>query len=461
MRARQIATSSKKPSRLARFAADTRGNVFIIMAFSMIPLTAATGMAIDYSRAARLQTKVNSAADAAALAAVTTPMMSQTTHLAAEAAGKMFISQVGALNGMTWKETLRATPTVTTTLTTYTLDFGAFKVVVTDTDITGLTRVATVSYDALSDNAFKGVLGLSKSGIGGSATAKAKIAPNIDFFMLLDVSSSMALPITSAGIASMKKMTGGCAFACHQSNPDTTEGTRQYVNGKLVDFYTAAHNAGIVLRVDNGKTAIQDTIDRAVETMASNKATYRFSISTFAKASNFNNLANIYSTLADARSQAGTAQAVIVKKNDSGWDRQTEHDDSLAKAAALMPLASGNGSRKPGMTPQSILFLVTDGMRDEDRSGRQLGAILQTQCTAIKARLNTRIAVLYTTYDPASIAGDDWSQRNVAGRLPDLAPALKACASPDLFFEVTTDQSISDAMRKLFDAATNTARITQ
>ena len=64
---------------LKRLCRDNRGNVLMIMGFAILPITFATGMAIDYARAARLQTKLNAAADAAALAAVTLPMMDQTT----------------------------------------------------------------------------------------------------------------------------------------------------------------------------------------------------------------------------------------------------------------------------------------------------------------------------------------------------------------------------------------------
>ena len=58
---------------LRRLRDNRRGNVLIIMGFATIPLTFATGMTIDYSQAARLQTKLDTAADAAALAAVTLP----------------------------------------------------------------------------------------------------------------------------------------------------------------------------------------------------------------------------------------------------------------------------------------------------------------------------------------------------------------------------------------------------
>lgn len=56
--------------RLGRRLACNRGNVTMLFGFAIIPLTFATGMAIDYTRAMTLQTRLNVAADAAALAAV-------------------------------------------------------------------------------------------------------------------------------------------------------------------------------------------------------------------------------------------------------------------------------------------------------------------------------------------------------------------------------------------------------
>jgi len=108
-----------------------------------------------------------------------------------------------------------------------------------------------------------------------------------------------------------------------------------------------------------------------------------------------------------------------------------------------------------------VLFLVTDGMRDELRSnGKPEIAIDTVPCSTIKAR-GVRIAVLYTEYLPESLTGDDWSQTNIAPYLYKVEPALQACSSPGLYTKVSTDQDISAAMAALFQNAVATARITQ
>ena len=60
---------SKCSSLLHRFRSDARGNVAVITALTAIPLCAAGGIAIDYSRASLVRTFLQAEADSAALAA--------------------------------------------------------------------------------------------------------------------------------------------------------------------------------------------------------------------------------------------------------------------------------------------------------------------------------------------------------------------------------------------------------
>ena len=119
------------------------------------------------------------------------------------------------------------------------------------------------------------------------------------------------------------------------------------------------------------------------------------------------------------------------------------------------------GSGIDNQAPQGVMFIVTDGMRDEARTnGRPEVAIDTTLCDAIKAR-NIRIAVLYTEYLREAMDNDSWSQKNVAPYLYQVEPALQKCASPGLYTKVTTDQDIFAAMDGLFQSAVATARITR
>ena len=458
-----------------RLMADRRGNVLMIMGFATIPLTFSTGMAIDYTQASRLRTKLNAVADASALAAVTDPMMHKSRNDAALAALNMFSSQSTGLKGLTYSLT---GPRVTNTGTSTTYDYGALKVVITQSDASGLDRTAVVSYSAQSVNSFGKILGMATLPIGGASTTTAKVAPDIDFYVMLDVSSSMALPTTTAGINFMRSKTvrypndagnthrvdnpNGCAFACHQSNPDNP--AIKDGSGKMIDYYAFAHLNGYELRIDAGKRAIVDMMTKAQQMSVTNKADYRFAMSTFSRASDFKEVVKLPASggamnYPAAKTQVATAETVAVEMHSSYYDRQTEHSDSMIKQQNLMPSAPGFGTGAAGDPPQAMMFLITDGMRDEERGGRQMGPMPEDQCTAIKAR-KIRIAVLYTTYQKESVDYDSWSSANVVPRLPDISTALQRCATPGLFFQVSTDEDISTALASLFATAVATARIT-
>ena len=59
------------------------------------------GAAIDYGRAAQIRTKLNAAADAAALAALTPAMLQQTATVAQAAAVSMFNGLTDSISGLT------------------------------------------------------------------------------------------------------------------------------------------------------------------------------------------------------------------------------------------------------------------------------------------------------------------------------------------------------------------------
>jgi Flp pilus assembly protein TadG len=99
---------------LGRLRADSGGNVMMITALIIVPLIFATGFGIDYSRAQKLQTKLNTAADAAVLAAVVPQMLNQTDATAKLAAQAMFDQQIAGLSGL---GNVSRTVTITSTQT--------------------------------------------------------------------------------------------------------------------------------------------------------------------------------------------------------------------------------------------------------------------------------------------------------------------------------------------------------
>lgn len=458
---------------------DRRGNVLMIVGLALVPLTFSAGMAVDYSRAMRLQTKLNADADAAALAAVTRPMMNQSSSVACTTARNMFVGQSTGISGLNFSASDPAQLAISVTDSASANGGGTTSTCSAASTATtaSYSRTARVTYHATSQNAFGGILGLSALPIHGSATAYSAVAPDIDFYVMIDTSPSMLLPATSAGLSAMTAATNGCAFACHQTSTSASNpGGTSLVNGVYWDYYQIARNANIVLRTDLVAVAVQDLTTMATTTAQNNNAEYRMGLSDFdymfrqiwpmAAVNGF----NVDSDLATVSSHVADAQVVIyctnnqricgTNDNDTGSNYTTAFTGVLTK----LPTLSGNGTKASGDTPQAMLFIITDGMRDELTGGtRYIGPIPTSQCTTIKNR-GIRIAILNTRYLPES-ASDGWSIANV--RTPYLTPtdlitpALTACASPGLFYQVTTDGDISAALGTLFQTAVASARLTQ
>lgn len=438
-----------------RLRDDKRGNVLMILGFSIIPLTLATGMSVDYARAARLQTKLNAAADAAALLAVSKQMMLQDNPTAKAAAQNFFNSQTTNQPGLIYSS-------------------SNLNVDITGTVGASNTRTAVVTYTANSTNAFSAVLGMASIAIGGSSTATSSQAPNIDFYVMLDTSPSMLLPATSAGLTTMTTKTGGCAFACHQTTTTSSDpGGTALVSGKYLDYYQVARNNSLTLRTDLVTEAVQNLTDVATTTAASNGAKYRMGLYQFDYRYQKvwpTTSAVVDASLSTVKTHVTDAQVLTYCINNQRvcgtGDNDTGTNFTAAFTGALgsMPTAPGQGTNVAGDTPMALLFLVTDGMRDELNGGsRFMGPIPTAQCDTIKAR-GIRIAVLYTEYLPSS-ASDTWSINNVKtpylSPTDKISPALISCASPGLYYEVTTDSDITAALAALFQKAVATAHLIQ
>jgi Flp pilus assembly protein TadG len=422
---------------LRRFAGDRKGNVAIIFAFTLMPIVLLTGMGIDYTSATTKKAMIDAAADAAALSAVTPTLMSQASGSSITAAQNMFNSQVANIPGLT------TAPSVTV-----------------NASDNGLKRTVTVSYTAASQNTFAGVLGQAAWALSGSSQATASVAPNIDFYLLLDNSPSMAIAATTAGINTMVANTqaqGGCAFACHQTNAAADN----LGNTGGVDNYTLARNLSVVTRIQNLNAATQALMDTATTVMANYRSTYRMGIYTF-NTGGINTITALTGSMASAKSLAASIDVLTVYKNNwltssnNNSDEDTDFEAAMTGIGTTMP---NPGTGMAGSTPQEVLFLVSDGVDDSKVGNSRHQALFDASyCTTVKNR-GIRIAVLYTTYLP--LPTNNWYTTYIAPFQSQIAGNMKSCASPGLFFQVSTDQDISAAMAALFQQAVATARLTQ
>lgn len=574
-----------------RFSKDKRGNILMIMGFALIPITVAAGMTVDYSRAARLKTKLDAAADAAVLSAVSEAASAADDKTVCERAAAMFDSQARAITKITYAKATSITLSVGSISTPNNVVYnGATNSCSNPTGAasSAAARVVTMTYSVQSSNFFGGLLGRDTLPVAGRSGSETSIAPNIDFYVALDTSPSMALPVTQTDIDRLVSATAmysaaapfaqtkeGCAFACHSNKiqnyvgtnsslgetpqdnakwaivketPARTgtfagnaityvDGTNAFVyssttrnvcydsgarygstsstgcsagnyrrdlnvynaDGSFVDTYWYAKNKSITLRVDELRRATSDLVTTALAEADKNEATYRAAIYAFDYEENLRQVQSLIkiaeknpstATLANgvafqAKANSNAIElALIDDKSGNGCPVTNCRGDNRylftsfkglldgMSATGVLPATGGNGSRLVTDTPQTYLFIVTDGMSDEkassvaglwsqgsDRTRSEITGTLPTpgstthlaKCNALKAR-NIKIAILYTEYTAASIASDEPGQRTwVEGRIPYVETALRNCSSgSDYFVKVSTGSDISGALQKLF-----------
>ena len=424
-----------------RFRRDDGGSMAIMMGLTAIPLIFAVGAGIDYGTANMAKAKLDAVADTAALSAVDHQAITGTPAAAQSTAQNTFNAEAVNIPNVTVSN-VSATVTDSTT-----------------------GRTAVVNYTATKSNMFMGIFGYPTTTVTGSSTAQAGLTTNIDFYLLLDNSPSMNIAATSAGITTMVAATsaqGGCAFACHESDPAADN----LGNPGGEDNYTLAKNLGVATRMQNLASATQSLMSSAA-TMEGSNQQYQMAIYTF-NGSGLSPIQLLTSNLTNA--QAAAANINVEEVYSNNWltktnqnnDTDTDFETAMSAVNTLMPLP---GTGTPASTPQEVLFIVTDGVDDEVSSScsqsldgsRCQQPFSTTWCTTVKNR-GIQIAVLYTDYLP--LPTNSWYNDWIAPFQSQIEPNMESCASPGMFFSVTTDGDITAAMQTLFQQAVAAARLT-
>jgi Flp pilus assembly protein TadG len=428
---------------MRRFRRDEGGTVAMMMGLTAVPLIFAVGAGVDYSASSVAKSKLDAVADTAALSAVDHQAITGTAAAAQTTAQTTFNAE--AIN----------IPNVTISNVTATV-----------TDSTN-GRTSVVNYTASRTNLFMGIFGYPSTTVTGTSTAAAGLTTNINFYLLLDNSPSMNIAATSTGINAMVAATsaqGGCAFACHESNPAADN----LGNPGGIDNYALAQKLGVVTRIQNLASATQSLMSTATASEGTNTQQYQMAIYTFAD-SGLNTIQLLTSNLANARTAAANINVEEVYQNNwltssnKNSDTDTNFETAMSQVNTLMPLP---GTGTPSSTPQEVLMIVSDGVDDEVSSScsqtldgnRCQQPFNTTWCTTVKNR-GIQIAVLYTDYLP--LTTNSWYNSWVAPFQSKISPNMESCASPGMFFSVTTDGDITAAMQTMFQQAVAAARLTK
>jgi Flp pilus assembly protein TadG len=405
---------------------DRSGSVQIFFGLMATILLGFMGAAIDYANVIRIRSSLLTAADSATLATVSP---SGETYLAAHANnGQDVLNRAAAATEAYFTASVQRYPG------------AAISNVAANVTRTNDTLNASLSFNATIQTYLLGVVGISSIDVAGTSSSSNQLLTYVDFYLLLDNSPSMGVAATPNDIATMVANTPDqCAFACHDLS-----GT--------ADYYTLAHQLGVTTRIDVLRQATQQLMDTA-PTVATVPNQYRTAIYTFNRS--VATISNLTSNLSKARSDAASIDLVTVPYQGAYNDQYTDYNAALTSLNGIIP-ANGDGS--PG-APQKVMFFVTDGVNDSDRGGTRSITPLDTGlCTAIKNR-GVQIAVLYTTYLP--LPTNAFYNKYVWPWSDQISPAMQACASPGLFFEVSPTDGIADAMQALFIRVVQQARLTQ
>ena len=505
------------------------------------PVIVLLGLGIDYYKGLSDKARLDTAADAAALAAISAAeqyisnnSQSQvdpqlTTN--AEAAGAAQGLKAFRANAATTQLVAPATPVVDVTRPTGTQTFNA-----------------TVTYSAQTPTSFGGIVGVNTMNINGASSSSLTLGQYLDFYLVVDTSGSMGLPTTSDGqntlavnnpdsgasgyhpiatttTAGVTTKSGGCAFACHQSG---------------AQGYSEARKLGVELRVDSVGNAVNAVLQTAqasqtlqnqfrigiypfiVHPIAAAQLSANYGSGSAAQSVATNLAANYLDTGADNyenTSPANPLGSAHANPNSIGYDG-THFENIWPDMNKYYLGPSGNGAQ--AASPKSFIFLVTDGMDNNQLSFAEAGksgngttgsqplspdftaypqpyyanppstpAALKNEykypnlpnlptgypasgflnaCNAAKTAGYT-IAVLYvpyitmpnpeTNYNAEDYQVNQLLQQATAPQVLANSSVLQNCASSGFFFTADSPQDITNAMTAMFAQSLQAARLTQ
>lgn len=440
---------------LRGFLKDRAGNFGIMTALLIVPIIGVAGLAVDFTNALTVKAKLQGAGDAAALAAIAGSSPGMQAAFAMQGDGTIPIAQEDA------KAFFRGQLQHVTGYRVDSIDASIVK--------SGKSITSVVNYKATVPTYLAQILGQPIVTVAGHATASYEVATYRNFYLLLDNTPSMGIAAAQSDIDTLTSATQerdrrvynipnskGCAFACHirETMPDGS--VREDKN----DNYNIAINNRVTTRIDVVATATARLLQEATKNRGNNTNLYRMGVYTFGKSAENMQLQEVVAPTTDLDTAAATAKANVnlmtIPEQGYYGDRITNFDTAFTQLTAKL---GRPGTGTDPSSPQKIIYLVSDGVGDSDKSAactkrlfydqkwgpRCQEPIDTTVCDTLKKQGFT-IAVLYTTYLPLK---NDWYTDWISPFQSEIGQRMKACSSPGLYFEATT-QGIDDAMTALF-----------
>jgi Flp pilus assembly protein TadG len=500
--------------KFVRHAADlrrnTRGNVAVMTALATLPMIAAVGCVIDYTSATMIKTKLQSAADAASLAAISnaSPLIPAAQAMSGNGtvpggstfANNFFTANLSTSPENTGYSNLTSSATVTKN---------------------GMKLTAVVNFSANVPTTFMGIAGFNKVAVSGTSTASYTMLTYIDFYLLLDVSGSMSFPSTTAEQTRLQNVNpdnktlypSGCTFACHfttqgactqseqgtppsvgsTTNPKpggycqgfiisrlgtstSTGGTVNWTNPQVTTCANPGTTSCIQLRADAVGYAVTALLQQAQSTEQTTGIADQFRVGLYPFIVNLYSYVPLTTNLSGSINSSAQSLATLLDTgvNTNLGSGGTHFENALPSVNSLIT-SVGTGTSSTNTLP--YVFLITDGSQDcQTQSNGNWGnggggcspyqnsatTINTALCTTLKNRGIT-VAVLYIPYQTIQNANPSFANNEdgyANNNIPAIPGALQSCASTNFFYTANSPDDIKSALVTMFEQAVNTAHIT-
>lgn len=457
------------------FAAHRAGSTATIFALAAIPTIAAVGLAIDYGTALASKTKLDAAADAASMVAITTAK----TVIAGSASSGPSVTAAAIAQGQS--QALSAFKANAGSIGLTTIPVPTVQIV-----RAGQKLSATVSYKTQAKTSLMTVLGIQTVTLSGLSSSTLTMPTYINYYIITDISQSMGVGATPTDMqnlynrviaygnydtAANKNAGIGCVFGCHvqqsggsYKQPDTNENLAHntskygtpYINLRI-DAAKSAINAVLSDATAANQQAQQNLIQIGIYTMQQDPTKSGSTIQTVVSPPNANFTATTAAVTSNIDLGANTGAGI----GDTGFS------NSLNYFVTNILTQQGDGSSSA--SPLNYVFLITDGISDLPGSctdGHCTAAFDPSACAAIKGKAS--VGVIYTTYNPIFYKNDstqgyvDTYNSLVAPYIANVPGNLQSCASSaSLYFEASDGPAITTGMQKLFAPTAAQARLSQ
>lgn len=451
---------------LGSFRSDRRGNIMVMFALSLVPVTAMVGITLEFARASKERAELDSAADSAILATVSSNTAEVNEQ---DVATKLFKRH---LNEDLKKRLISVNVT-------------------SRREANG--RLVSLTYVSQSTNLFRGILPRSNLEIVNTVSAFAADPSYNDVTFVLDRSASMLLAASEHDREEMEELSEGafrnngdggaeeaCAFACHERVHKTLPNDdikpwmtvvkpkkkRKNPPGQRTVSITLtelAHAYGVRLRIDVMNDAVKSILEHfkgAQQNLSVDPSTPRYTVTMvdfgddwkFTRTGN-SNIAGSASAIASGDHDA-TIAAMPQMDNGNVWE--FTNFGVVFDGIDDLPNLQSSGDGLSASTRRKHLLIVSDGVRDHDEAGyapRRQEAFDPAHCTVFKNR-GINVIVLYTRYYP--LPENWWYMTYIHPFFDTIATRMQSCASDGMFLTADNEAEMNAAFRNILQVLNGT-----